>query len=166
MQIGHHQSSIIRVATLDKPAFETVLQLAAEEMPAEVGVPLIALMCPGDKGAMMVNVGQQPFKLQPPVSWQWMCGPIFFGVIFWQQLVSPKNGLRVRLGLGGNLHRPLKSTGSSLEFHEAKAFHPLAELMELRRQWRVPLAGDFHERWWRSTRRGWWLLTRWLLRKC
>lgn len=31
-----------RVATLDKPAFETVLQLAAEEMPAEVGMPFIA----------------------------------------------------------------------------------------------------------------------------
>lgn len=66
-------------------------------MPAEVGVPLIALMCPGDKGAMMVNVGQQPFKLQPPVSWQWICGPIFLGVIFLQQLMSPKNGLRGRL---------------------------------------------------------------------
>ena len=31
-----------RVATLDEPAFETVLQLAAEEMPAEVGMPFIA----------------------------------------------------------------------------------------------------------------------------
>lgn len=77
----------VQVATLDKPAFETVLQLAAEEMPAEVGMPFIALLSPGDKGAMTVNVGQQPFKLQPP----------------------------------------------------AKAFHPLAELMELRRQWRVTL---------------------------
>lgn len=27
---------------MDKPAFETVLQLSAEEMPAEVGVPLVA----------------------------------------------------------------------------------------------------------------------------
>lgn len=84
----------------------------------------------------------------------------FFGGHFFATVDVSKKWVKGSLGLGGNLHRPLKSTGSSLEFHEAKAFHPLAELMELRRQWRVPLAGDFHERWWRSTRRGWWLLTR------
>ena len=28
-----------------------------------------ALLSPGDKGAMTVNVGQQPFKLQPPAPW-------------------------------------------------------------------------------------------------
>ncbi len=52
---------------------------------------------------------------------------------------------------------PLKSTKFT-GVHEAKAFHPLAELMELRRQWRVPLAGTFHGDggavdW------GWWLLS-------
>lgn len=36
-----------------------------------------ALLSPGDKGAMTVNVGQQPFKLQPPVSRRsWSFGPI------------------------------------------------------------------------------------------
>ncbi|CAJ1416807.1 unnamed protein product [Effrenium voratum] len=77
----------VQIATLDKPAFETVLQLADEEKPAEVGLPLVALLSPGDKGAMTVNVGQQPFKLQPP----------------------------------------------------AKEYKPIAELMELRKQWRVTL---------------------------
>ena len=28
--------------TEDKPAFETLLQLAAEELPSEVGLPLVA----------------------------------------------------------------------------------------------------------------------------
>ncbi|CAK9070476.1 unnamed protein product [Durusdinium trenchii] len=81
------EQGTVQVATVDKPQFEQVLQLAEEEMPKEVGLPLIALLSPGDKGNMMVNVGQQPFKLQPP----------------------------------------------------AKAFRPLAELMELRKQWRVTL---------------------------
>eukprot|EP00439_Symbiodinium_sp_Y106_P038959 s959_g4.t1 len=80
----------------DKPAFETLLQLAAEELPSEVGLPLVALLSPGDKGAMTVNMGQQPFKLQPPDS----------------RLQSRE---------------------------DAKEFRPIAELMELRRQWRVTL---------------------------
>ena len=66
---------------MDKLQFETVLQLAEEEMPKEVGLPLVvpgalkamrpgaeALLCPGDKGTLSVNMGQQPFKLQPPAS--------------------------------------------------------------------------------------------------
>lgn len=99
---------------MDKLQFETVLQLAEEEMPKEVGLPLVvpgalkamrpgaeALLCPGDKGTLSVNMGQQPFKLQPPAS------------------------------------RPRPKRHVSLS-GEDKQFRPLAELMELRRQWRAP----------------------------
>ena len=78
---------------MDKLQFETVLQLAEEEMPKEVGLPLVvpgalkamrpgaeALLCPGDKGTLSVNMGQQPFKLQPEacvLKWRGQAVPAF-----------------------------------------------------------------------------------------
>ena len=94
--------------------------------------------------------------------------PFFWGSFFLQQLVSPKNGLRGRLVLEETFTDPLNQRVVHWSSMRPKLSIPWLN------SWSCDANGEFlwlddMNSWrnrWRSTRRGWWLLTRWLLRKC
>eukprot|EP00928_Gymnodinium_smaydae_P020290 TRINITY_DN17849_c0_g1_i2.p1 TRINITY_DN17849_c0_g1~~TRINITY_DN17849_c0_g1_i2.p1 ORF type:complete len:2813 (-),score=661.09 TRINITY_DN17849_c0_g1_i2:46-7815(-) len=57
-------AGIVMLSTPEAPEYRTVFEFAAGSIPE--GVALLATCSPGEKGLLVINVGQSPFQLQPP----------------------------------------------------------------------------------------------------